>query len=120
MGVKGVKRDFDAGRRILKYMRERPGQDIHYSDVAEATNSNADNTCTMLARTVQRHPEFGITRRGSGTYRYIPVADGYLIGPPTPEPQDSKLYEVLGFMDDSVMVVRDDEGQMSLWRKVEL
>jgi hypothetical protein len=116
MGVKGTHRDFDAGRRILKYMREHPGQDMHFRDVAEAVNADPDNTCTMLARTVQRHPEYGVERVGSGTYRFLPQRITELHS----KTDNSKLYEVLGFMGDDVMVVRDDGGEMSLWRKVDI
>lgn len=116
------------GTRAAEWLRKSANANMphHYTEVAEAIQHDPQNVSTALSRVHRKHPEWGVRRIGgdrSGQYMF--KVDWVSEEPPatTPEvakPDAAKLYEVLGFMDDRTMVVRDDELNMSLWRKVEL
>lgn len=109
-------RDFDLARKVSRYYRDRTGLDIHYKDAAAELGINPpDNVSTYLARTVQRHPEYGFTRTGTGIYRYTPYQ--------RPEVNSTvpDMVEIVGFMEDkTTMIVRDESGSLSLWRRVQI
>lgn len=114
--------------RIYREMRDNPGRVYHYRDLASLLGYDdaAQNVSTLLARAARLHPEYGFRKVGddrSGQYVYraeFVIAPGDEVAQPEEAPNE-KLYEVVGFMPDhSTMVVRDDAGEMSLWRKVEI
>jgi hypothetical protein len=116
-------KETDLTRRVYRYYWDHPGMNYHYKDVADSlgmgTVEEIGAVNAALTRAESRHPEYGIRRVGAGTYRFNPV-DGQ---PDTPA-KDAKLYEFIGFMpnqdDDEILVVRDDENVITLWRKVKV
>jgi hypothetical protein len=112
-------KETDITRRVYRYYWDHPGMNYHYKDVADSfgmgTNEEISAVNAALTRAESRHPEYGIRRVGAGTYRFNPVE-----GQPDTPVKDTKLYEFIGFMSDDVLVVRDDEGQITLWRKAEI
>src|ERR1700722_220089 len=114
------------GTQVLRYMRSRPGQVEHYSDITLGSGYGPEqggSVSTLLARMVVKHPEYGVVRVGgerSGQYVYRAELALQTQQEPVEAPSP-KLYEVVGFLPDSTtMVVRDDEQVMSLWRKIEI
>ena len=106
--------------KVYKILRDNPGMIYHYRDLAEQLGYPESNLSTLLARSVSKHPDYGIRRVGesrSGQYVY---RNEYATQEPVEAPSP-KLYEVVGFLPDSAtMVVRDDDGAMSLWRKIDI
>src|SRR5580692_12123093 len=100
------------GTQVLRYMRSRPGQVEHYSDITLGSGYTADkggSVSTLLARMVVHHPEYGVVKVGgerSGQYVYR--AELALQSQPDPvEAPSPKLYEVVGFLPDrTTMIVR--------------
>ena len=112
---------------VYRLLRDHPGQIFHYMDIAQALNipeENSNNVSTMLARATRKHPEYGFRRVGDNrSGQYVFRNEYALETPGSDESQarpDGKLYEVLGFMGTDTMVVRDENSEMSLWRKVDL
>ena len=116
-------KETDVTRKVYRYFWDHPGMNYHYKDVAEwiglTTTEEISAVNAALTRAESRHPEYGIRRVGAGTYRFNPVA-----GKPDEPTKDAKLYEFIGFMPnedgDEILVVRDDENVITLWRKVKV
>lgn len=125
--------------RAYNYLKERPGQVLHYMDIAEALNWDPQSVSTTLGRMVRFHPEFGVRRvgneqHGNRTGQYIyrsdlvgledasAVLNGQRITEPV-TPQESlpdttpNLYEQVGTTVNGEIIVRDTDG--FLWRLAE-
>lgn len=96
--------------RAWEYLRARPGEVVHFADVAEAIEApSAASIGQALSRMVRENPERGIVREGhamSGKYVYRPDGDN----PPRRAPDGPKpgdLFECVGTMGDGRVVVRD-------------
>jgi hypothetical protein len=97
----------------IKYLRDRPGQVIHYTDISDGIGEGRDDpnigrVNAALARVVRQFPERGIRREGSGHYTYRPDLD---VRPARPGetpigPKPGDLFEVVGRVNGAV-VVRD-------------
>jgi hypothetical protein len=101
---------------LLKHMRAKPGQVMHYSDVAEAIDRDGQNVSTALARMVLVHPEYGVRRVGgdhSGQYIYRPDYVELTNPEAEPEPTDrlGMVYETIGYV-GRVPLVRDTNGDV--------
>jgi hypothetical protein len=97
----------------VKYLRDRPGQIIHYTDVSDGLGlgrcePDLGRVNAALARVAREFPERGIRREGAGHYVYRPDQDTAPARPgeiPTgPKPGD--LFECVGRVSGAV-VVRD-------------
>jgi hypothetical protein len=108
---------------VLRYYRERPGQGIHYRDCAKDLNIAEEyqgNVSTALSRVVRDHPEYGFEVFGgfrSGHYVYKGQ------GTESQPTESLPMVEIVGMIkteDAPTMVVRDETGNLSLWRKVEV
>lgn len=93
---------------VEKYMRERPGELLHYRDVAEGVGATHTQVSNVLVRMVRAHPERGIRREQQGRYVYRPDADHPARGPAVPDgPKPGDLFECVGSLGDGMTVVRD-------------
>jgi hypothetical protein len=115
-------KESDTTRIAYRHFWDHPGMNYHYKDVAEQYGLNPEYVNAALSRAAARHPEYGIRRVGTGTYRFNP-ADQEKKEIPAKD-RDVKLYEFIGFMpnedNDEILVVRDDENVITLWRKVKV
>lgn len=99
---------------VLRYMRARPGQILLYGDVAADINQPRQNVNNALVRAVKAHPEWGIERRGSGQYVFLPEKQTDTTPEPEKESPTQSLYEGVGVTKDGTRIVRDTEGV--LWK----
>ena len=99
----------------MRYMRNRPGQIIHYSDVAADVNLTNTQVNSALGYAVAKHPEWGIERRGSGQYVFLPEKqkDSPPDKPAAEDPTQS-VYEGVGVTKDGSRIIRDTNGV--LWK----
>jgi hypothetical protein len=98
----------------VKYLRDRPGQVIHYADVSEGIGEGRTDDKALgrvnaaLARVSREYPERGVCREGSGHYVYRPDRDTHppRRGETPPGPKPGDLFEVVGRVAQTV-IVRD-------------
>lgn len=110
-----VRRNNDATVAVLRYMRGKPGQIIHYSDVAGDLQMDEKNVNAVLARVVSKHPEYGMDRKGSGQYVFDPSK--VLVLPKTESTKPTivgSMYEGVGVTKDGTRIVRDEDG--TIWK----
>lgn len=104
----------DTTRKVLAYYRARPGQTIHYKDVAEdIPGSTPANVNASLSRVVAKHPEYGFERHGAGNYVYLRDKENM----PKEEkeiPAHKQIFEGVGITKDGSRIVRDENGV--LWK----
>ncbi|MCL2732481.1 MAG: hypothetical protein FWE15_20955 [Actinomycetia bacterium] len=95
--------------RAFDYLRERPGETIHYGDVAAAVGADPVAINQAPSRTAREHPERGIVREGAsnGRYVYRPDAEHPARRPPPDGPKPGDLFEVVGTLSGGTVVVRD-------------
>ncbi len=96
-------------RAARRHLIDRPGQQIHYRDIAAALEVGPERVNAALSRWSLQHPEQGITRSAPGTYIY--KAERVVLPPLPPMPPDGPkpgdLFEVVGSTEDGSVVVRD-------------
>jgi hypothetical protein len=68
----------DDNRRLLQYYKDRPGEIMHYGDVADGLGMMRSRANAYISRLAVKHPSMGISRSGPmGHYVYkrpdIPV-----------------------------------------------
>ncbi|MGI0133942.1 MAG: hypothetical protein ACREBW_03170 [Candidatus Micrarchaeaceae archaeon] len=91
------------------FLRARPGQLFHYSEVAEAIKADPKNTNAALVRAVASHPDWGIERSGSGHYRYLIAKSS--AEPAKPSANDAgEMFEKVGTTMDGNIIVRNESG----------
>lgn len=97
--------------KALQYLRDRPGEEVHYRDVAEAIGApSANDLSSVFARSARLHPQRGIHAVGdrSGKYVYRPDHDGSMERrAPDDGPKPGDLFEVVGKIQAGTVVVRD-------------
>lgn len=98
------------GTRIVgRYMRQSPGIQIHFHDIAKDTGLELSQVNNALSQ-MCRNGDQGIYRVKSGVYIYRPET----VAQETPQNTGPKMYEEVGTTKAGERVIRDENG--ILWK----
>lgn len=104
-------------KAVLKWMQMHPGEIHHYKDIANALGGNFTifGINASLARMVKYHPDYGVTREGSGLYLYrVGAVKAPQALAPEPKREGPMMYEEVGTTQSGDVIVRDEKGV--LWK----
>lgn len=101
-------------RKAIKYVMDRPGQSLHYVDIAEDLHIAKGQVNAALNRVYNKHPDYGIQRVGAGRFMYRKDWSAAHLDEAKPKETDA-LYEKVGTIQGRT-IIRDENNE--LWQLV--
>jgi hypothetical protein len=99
-------------RVVLHFLQKHPGQIYHYMDIGNEVHIAPNAVGAALSRMAKVHPEYGVTRTGSGHYlfRLSDQKKAELVPVDPTEVGVGDLFEVIGSTKKGTILLRGEKS----------